>query len=71
VYNDSGALGGFGELECNGMTIGGETGRSTSTDVMTLWLYAGPEQKILQIIRNLLGINVSIKQAASASSTGV
>lgn len=56
VYNDNGKFGGFGELECNGMTIGGETGRSSSTDVLSLWLYVGTEEKIQAIIRHLLGV---------------
>jgi len=30
VYNDGGALGGFGELECFGQTIGGDTDRTAS-----------------------------------------
>jgi hypothetical protein len=55
VYNDGGMFGGFGELECNGRTIGGETGRSASTDAFILWLYAGPEDRIAAIARHLLG----------------
>ncbi|MDH4137314.1 MAG: hypothetical protein OEW09_11460 [Anaerolineae bacterium] len=41
VYNDDGCFGGFGELEVNGQTIGAETGKSSSTDPIVLWLYAG------------------------------
>jgi hypothetical protein len=56
VYNDDGLFGGFGELECNLPTIGGETGRSSSTDHLGLWSYVGPEDKINEIALHLLGI---------------
>ena len=58
VYNDDGALGDFGELECNGQAIGGETGRSTSTDQMVLWLYVGPDDRLREIALHLLGVGV-------------
>lgn len=58
VYNDDGALGGFGELECNGQTIGGATGKSATTDQFVLWLYVGNSQKIKQLIPHLLGIEL-------------
>lgn len=58
VYNDGGMFGGFGELECNGQTIGGETGRATSTDTFVLWLYAGSRERIAEIGQHLLGVVV-------------
>ncbi len=58
VYNDSGDFGGFGELECNLPTIGGETGRSCSTDQLVLWLYVGARGKLKQIALHLLGIEL-------------
>ncbi len=58
VYNDGGNLGGFGELECNGQTIGGTTGRSATTDQFVLWLYVGPTGKIKQIVSHLLGLEL-------------
>jgi hypothetical protein len=58
VYNDNGMFGGFGELECNAQTIGGDTGRSASTDQMVLWLYVGPMAKIADIGLHLLGIDL-------------
>ncbi len=58
VYNDGGDLGGFGELECNGQTIGGPTGRSTSTDQFLLWLYVGPVDKIKTLGLHLIGIEI-------------
>jgi hypothetical protein len=59
VYNDGGAFGGFGEMECHGQTIGGATGISASTDTLSLWLYAGPPQRIAAIARALLGVETS------------
>lgn len=58
VYNDSGDFGGFGELECNAQTIGGETGRSSSTDQLVLWLYVGTDDKVKEIARHLLGVEI-------------
>jgi hypothetical protein len=58
VYNDSGALGGFGELECAGQTIGGPSGKSTTTDQFLLWLYAGSPQKLNTISEILLGVDL-------------
>ena len=58
LYDDDGGLGGFGELECQGQTIGGTTGLSNSTDQFVLWLYVGPKPRLLGIARHLLGIEV-------------
>ena len=58
VYNDGGEFGGFGELECNTQTIGGETGRSSSTDQLVLWLYVGAEDKVKEIGLHLLGVKI-------------
>ncbi len=58
VYNDGGAFGGFGELECNGQTIGGVTGRSASTDQFVLWLYVGAVDKVKRLIPHLLGVEL-------------
>ena len=58
VYNDGGDLGGFGELEVNGQTIGGDTGRSSSTDQFVLWLYIGAADKVKQLIPHLLGVSI-------------
>lgn len=59
VYNDGGGFGGFGELECNGQTIGGSTGRSVSVDQMVLWLYVGPPEQIQAIALHLIGARPS------------
>jgi hypothetical protein len=56
VYNDGGLFGGFGELECHGQTIGGHTGRSSSTDQQLLWVYWGAEARVRAIGRSLLGV---------------
>lgn len=58
VYNDGGDFGGFGELECNAQTIGGVTGRSSSTDQLLLWLYVGAADKVKKIALHLLGIEL-------------
>ncbi len=58
VYNDGGQFGGFGELECNARTIGGETGRSSSTDQLVLWLYIGATDTVKEIALHLLGIEL-------------
>lgn len=59
VYNDGGAFGGFGEMECHGQTIGGATGVSASTDTLSLWVYAGPPERIAAVARALLGVETS------------
>jgi hypothetical protein len=56
VYNDDGAYGGYGELEVYGRGIGGDTGRSASTDSFVLWLYVGPSDRLKCIAVNLLGV---------------
>lgn len=58
VYNDDGSLGGFGELEMMGQTIGGGTGRSTSSDQFLSWLFVGLEASVQRLARHLLGISV-------------
>lgn len=58
VYNDGGLFGGFGELECHGQTIGGHTGRSSSTDQQVLWVYSGQSDKVARICWQLLGVEV-------------
>ena len=58
VYNDDGNAGGFGEMECNCQTIGGRTGRSTSTDELMLWLYVGAAEKVREIAVHLLGVSI-------------
>ena len=58
VYNDDGGLGGFGELEVNGQTIGGDTGRSSSTDQFALWLYVGAAEKVKQLVPLLIGVTI-------------
>jgi hypothetical protein len=58
VYNDDGKAGGFGELECNLPTIGGDTGRSSSMDQLVLWLYVGAPDRVKEIGLHLLGIEL-------------
>ncbi len=58
VYNDNGELGGFGELECNGQTFGGNTGRSGAVEQLPLWFYVGEKNKVKRITYNLLGVKL-------------
>ena len=69
IYNDDGnrkqsmpsigaSVGGFGELEVMAQTIGGETGRSASTDAFLFWLFAGPPERLHLIARHLLGVSL-------------
>lgn len=55
IYNDGGRWGGFGELEVHGQTIGGDSGRSQSRDLLQLWIYVGVVKKIRAISDLLLG----------------
>jgi hypothetical protein len=55
IYNDDGGFGGFGELECQGQAIGADTGKSTTTDQMVLWLYVGAPDKVKRITSHLIG----------------
>lgn len=61
-YNDGGQFGaggvGFGEMECSGQTIGGRSGRSTSTDTFLLWAYVGAPEAIRRIAHLLLGVKL-------------
>ncbi len=58
VYNDGGEFGGFGELECNGRTIGAGTGRAVSSDDFYFWYFRGEAERIRAIGRVLLGSGV-------------
>jgi len=54
VYNDGGAFGGFGELECNGRTIGGGAGTAGHDD-FGFWFFAGAIGCVRRIADILLG----------------
>jgi hypothetical protein len=56
IYNDGGMFSGFGEMECMGQTIGGETGLTTSRDQQLLWLYVGAPETVRSIAGQLLGV---------------
>jgi hypothetical protein len=58
VYNDDGGLGGFGEMECNGQTIGGASGRSAALEQLVLWIYTGDRENIREIALRLLGVQI-------------
>ncbi|MEI8199632.1 MAG: DUF6786 family protein [Eubacteriales bacterium] len=58
IYNDSGALGGYAEMENLGITISGDTGKKCSADVVYNWLYIGEETALKQIANTLLEIKL-------------
>jgi hypothetical protein len=58
IYNDSGALGGFGELECAGQTIGGLSGKLRTTDAFLTWVYVGAPERLSAISEILLGVDL-------------
>ena len=58
VYNDDGNFGGFGELECNLQTIGGDTGVQSSTDQILTWFYRGNKEDIENVLLSLMGVSV-------------
>ncbi|KPL73067.1 hypothetical protein ADN00_14840 [Ornatilinea apprima] len=58
VYNDDGALGGFGELECQGQSVGGPNGLRSVSEQMQIWYYTGQRETIGRITQILLGIPI-------------
>jgi hypothetical protein len=58
LYNDDGALGGFGELEARGRTIGGATGRRSVADEFTSWWFFGTPAELEPIALQLLGVSL-------------
>lgn len=58
IYSDNGSFGDFGEIECQGQTIGGTTGQSTVTDRFILWCYVGSPEKLHLIAEHLLGVRI-------------
>jgi hypothetical protein len=58
VYNDDGGFGDMGEMELNGQTIGGCTGRSESIDTLALYLFAGPVDRLKAILLEMLGVEL-------------
>jgi hypothetical protein len=60
VFNDDGALGGFGELECQCRAVGNNIGRRKVEDVLTLWVYSGYFAKLKVVAKYLLGVDLSV-----------
>lgn len=60
IYNDDGGLGGFGELEARGLTIGGTTGRVSSADEFTSWWFFGTVEQLNVISHHLLGVALDV-----------
>lgn len=59
LYNDDGRFGGFAEIENVGLTIGGISGRSTTTDRMETWIYRGSPDAVGTVATLLLGADAS------------
>jgi hypothetical protein len=57
LYNDDGGLGGFGELEARGRTVGQRGGQTESIDRFTTWCYRGSHQQLAAVAQQLLGIS--------------
>jgi len=53
-YNDSGNLGGFGEMEYHAPAIGKKTGLTTYTDTSSLWLFKSRDSHLLNLIETLI-----------------
>ncbi|MEA3334344.1 MAG: DUF6786 family protein [Chloroflexota bacterium] len=60
VYNDDGDFGGFGELEVMAQTIGGETGRRSSSEQFLFWLFVGPGDRLELLAEHLLGVRLIV-----------
>ena len=58
IYHDDGGLGGFGEMECHGRPIGGQTRRASSTDQFINWFYTGQEAAVRKAALHLLGTEI-------------
>ena len=58
LYNDDGALGGFGEVESRGTPTGTDTGLTASVDSFTSWWFFGTRSEIDQAAMHLLGFGV-------------
>jgi hypothetical protein len=65
LYNDDGAAGGFGEVECYGPTVGGAAPRrEVAADTTVLWIYVGERAGMVEVARRLLGEPVGRRAAA-------
>lgn len=55
VYSDEGPLGGFGEMEARGRSIGSGHGRASVSDDILTWVFEGPNDQIDYLVQHLLG----------------
>ena len=58
IYNDSGAFGGFGEIECHAPAIGLQTGLSKTVLCIQTWGFSGKAEEIKLITQILLGAKI-------------
>ena len=56
IYNDSGSLGGFTELEHSGQTISDGSNILTSQDQTLYWVYIGRFDQIRDIVKSFTGV---------------
>lgn len=61
VYNDDGNSGGFTEIECSLPAVFGKTGRDSSDDTISTWIFTGSELSLKEIGYLLLGCEVNFK----------
>jgi hypothetical protein len=45
-------------MECSGQTIGGVSGRTSSSDTFVLWAFTGPTDALRPVARALLGVTL-------------
>lgn len=55
VYNDDGNSGGFSEIECTLPAISGNSGRDSSDDIISTWIFTGDSKALRHIGRVMLG----------------
>lgn len=57
VYNDDGNSGGFSEIECTLPAISGCSGRESSDDIISTWIFTGDSGALQRIAGIMLGTN--------------
>lgn len=57
VYNDDGNSGGFSEIECTLPAILGNSGRNSSDDIISTWIFTGAAEALQRIAKVMLGMN--------------
>ncbi|WP_455383423.1 DUF6786 family protein [Salinispira pacifica] len=55
VYNDDGNGGGFAELECAGLPVGGTVGPDSRAESYQAWTFEGTRDRLIPVAKRLLG----------------